>query len=132
MIRLYFYKKSDLATKKVISWLTENNIEFIMQNVTKLPLSSNDIIHILSLLENDLYEVICIRGKEYQKMSEDIMSLKMSNLINLLEENQKLLRFPVLINEKKIQIGFNSEELRKFIPQENRKVRRNFRETYGY
>lgn len=131
MVRLYFYKKSDLATKKIVAWLTENKIEFIEQDVVKVPLSSRDIIHMLSLVEGNVNEVLCIRGKEYQKLNENICSIKMNHLINLLEENQKLLRFPVLLDEKRMQIGFNTEELRKFIPREKRRVQRNFRESYG-
>ena len=40
--------------------------------------------------------------------------LSVSNLIDLISENPSLLRRPIILDNKRMQIGFNEDEIRAF------------------
>ena len=42
-------------------------------------------------------------------------------LIHLIEENPSLLRRPIILDNKRMQIGFNEDEIRAFLPRSYRK-----------
>ena len=44
-----------------------------------------------------------------------------SALIRLIEQNPSLLRGPIIIDNKRMQIGFNEDEIRAFLPRSYRK-----------
>ena len=52
----------------------------------------------------------------------DIESLKVSELEKLIMENPSILRRPIIVEDNKLQVGYNEEEIRVFIPRELRKV----------
>ena len=47
--------------------------------------------------------------------------LSISTLIQLIEENPSLLRRPIILDGKRMQIGFNEDEIRAFLPRSYRK-----------
>lgn len=42
-------------------------------------------------------------------------------LIDLVEKNPSLLRRPIIMDDRRLQVGYNEDEIRRFLP---RKVRR--------
>ena len=46
--------------------------------------------------------------------------LSVSNLIDLISENPSLLRRPIILDNKRMQIGFNEDEIRAFLPRDYR------------
>jgi regulatory protein spx len=47
-------------------------------------------------------------------------ALPLQQLFQLIRENPGLLRRPIIIDEKRLQVGYNEDEIRRFLP---RKVR---------
>ncbi len=45
----------------------------------------------------------------------------MKQLIGLIETYPSLLRRPIILDEKRMQIGFNEDEIRAFLPRKYRK-----------
>ena len=52
----------------------------------------------------------------------DIDSMKINDLIKFIQENPSVLKRPIMIDERRFQVGYNSEEIRVFIPKELRKL----------
>ena len=63
---------------------------------------------------------ISTRSKIFQKLDLDVESLSISELIKLIEENPSLLRRPIILDAKRMQIGFNEDEIRAFLPRSYR------------
>ena len=55
----------------------------------------------------------------------DLDDLSLKELLDLVKENPGLLRRPIMIDEKRLQVGFNEDEIRSFVPREIRSVARN-------
>ena len=59
--------------------------------------------------------------KIFKKLDVDVEDLSISALIRLIEENPSLLRRPIILDNKRMQIGFNEDEIRAFLPRSYRK-----------
>ena len=85
------------------------------------PLSASELQHILSLTQNGTDDIISTTSKIFQKLNLDVESLSISELLRLIEENPSLLRRPIILEDKRMQIGFNEDEIRAFLPRGYRK-----------
>ena len=85
------------------------------------PLTRKELQHILSLTENGTDDIISTRSKIFQKLDIDVESISVSELLHLLSSIQVFLRRPIIIDAKRMQIGFNEDEIRAFLPRSYRK-----------
>ena len=52
----------------------------------------------------------------------DFESIKLNDLVELIEMNPTILRRPLIIDNKRLQVGYNDDEIRKFLPRKMRKI----------
>ena len=48
--------------------------------------------------------------------------LREDELIHFIQKNPSILKRPIMIDERRFQVGYNAEEIRAFIPRELRKL----------
>ena len=115
-----FLSPSCTSCRKARAWLLNHEVPFVEHNIMTSPLSAQELQHILSLTENGTDDIISTRSKIFQKLDLDVESLSISELIKLIEENPSLLRRPIILDDKRMQIGFNEDEIRAFLPRSYR------------
>lgn len=121
MISLYT-TPSCTSCRKARAWLTENELPFEERNMFSDPLNSEELMQILSLTKNGTEDIISTRSKVYQKLAIDLDDLKLEELLNLIETYPNLLKRPIIIDQNKLQVGYNEEDIRKFFPRNLRKI----------
>ena len=104
MVTLYT-SPSCTSCRKAKSWLEEHEIAYKERNIFSEPLSIDEIKEILRMTEDGTDEIISTRSKTFQKLD-----------VNL----ESMLRRPIILDEKRLQVGYNEDEIRRFLP---RKVR---------
>ncbi|WP_088105434.1 transcriptional regulator SpxA [Halalkalibacter urbisdiaboli] len=119
MIKLYT-TPSCTSCRKAKKWLEENHIDFIEKNILSDPLTESEIQSILLLTEEGTDEIISTKSKTFQELGEKIDSLSLHELYKLILENPKILRRPIIHNEKKLLVGYHEEEIRRFLPRKLR------------
>ena len=115
-----FLSPSCTSCRKARAWLLNHEVPFVEHNIMTSPLSAQELQHILSLTENGTDDIISTRSKIFQKLDLDVESLSISELIKLIEENPSLLRRPIILDAKRMQLGFNEDEIRAFLPRSYR------------
>lgn len=105
------------SCRKAKKWFEENNIEYQEINIFNTKLTKPDIIRILSKTENGFDDIISTRSKIISENNIDIDSMKIHELLNFIIENPSVLRRPIIIDDKRLQIGYNDEEIRTFLPR---------------
>jgi regulatory protein spx len=98
----------------------DHNIPFEEQNLFADSLTSEDLKQILSMTEDGTEEIISTRSKIFQNLHLKLDDLSFNELLDLLIEKPGLLRRPILIDEKRLQVGFNEDEIRRFLPRQVR------------
>ncbi|MFC6464279.1 transcriptional regulator SpxA [Marinilactibacillus sp. GCM10026970] len=121
MIKLYV-SPSCTSCRKAKAWLEEQNLEFEEKNIFHEPLSIDEIKNILSLTEEGTEEIISYRSQAYQALDVDIEDLSMNELLNLFKTQPSLIRRPIIMDERRLQIGYNEEEIRCFLPRKVREL----------
>lgn len=119
MVKLYT-SPSCTSCRKAKAWLEEHEIPFQERNIFSEPLSITELKEILRMTEEGTDEIISKRSKTFQELNINLESMPLQDLFELMSENPGLLRRPILIDEKRLQVGYNEDEIRRFLP---RKVR---------
>ncbi|WP_080145471.1 transcriptional regulator Spx [Marinilactibacillus piezotolerans] len=121
MIKLYV-SPSCTSCRKAKAWLEEQNLEFEEKNIFHEPLSKDEIKDILSLTEEGTEEIISYRSQAYQALDVDIEDLSMNELLTLFKNQPSLIRRPIIMDDRRLQIGYNEEEIRCFLPRKVREL----------
>ncbi|MEC1554084.1 transcriptional regulator SpxA [Bacillus haynesii] len=119
MVTLYT-SPSCTSCRKARAWLEEHDIPFTERNIFSEPLSIDEIKEILRMTEDGTDEIISTRSKVFQKLHVNLETMPLQELYQLINEHPGLLRRPIIIDEKRLQVGYNEDEIRRFLP---RKVR---------
>ncbi|UOQ43429.1 transcriptional regulator SpxA [Halobacillus salinarum] len=116
MVTLYT-SPSCTSCRKAKAWLEEHNIAYKERNIFSEPLTLDEIKEILRMTEDGTEEIISTRSKVFQKLKIDFDQLPMQELFDLIQENPGLLRRPIIIDDKRLQVGYNEDEIRRFLPR---------------
>ena len=76
-----------------------------------------EIKEILRMTEDGTDEIISTRSKTFQKLDVNLDAMPLQDLFRLIKENPGLLRRPIIIDEKRLQVGYNEDEIRRFLPR---------------
>ncbi|AQP54275.1 transcriptional regulator Spx [Vagococcus penaei] len=121
MLKLYT-SPSCTSCRKARAWLQEHQIPFVERNIFSEPLTQDELKEILRMTENGTEEIISTRSKVFQKLDVDLDELSLPDLLDLVQKNPGLLRRPIMVDDKRLQVGFNEDEIRRFLPREVRAI----------
>lgn len=121
MINLYL-SPSCTSCRKARSWLDSYGVAYEEHNILTQPMTSDDLKAILSKTENGTEDIISTRSKVFQKLNVDVDDLTINQLLVLISEHPSLLRRPIIMDDKRMQIGFNEDEIRAFLPRSYRQA----------
>ena len=121
MIKVYT-SPSCTSCRKARAWLQEHQIPFVERNIFSEPLNSSELKAILQMTEDGTEEIISTRSKVFQKLNMDLDDLPLQELLELVQNNPGLLRRPIMIDDKRLQVGFNEDEIRRFLPRDVRQL----------
>lgn len=110
------------SCRKARAWLQEHQIPFVERNIFSEPLNSSELKAILQMTEDGTEEIISTRSKVFQKLNMDLDELPSQELLELVQNNPGLLRRPIMIDDKRLQVGFNEDEIRRFLPRDVRQL----------
>ncbi|WP_102693194.1 transcriptional regulator Spx [Rummeliibacillus pycnus] len=115
-----YTQTSCTSSKKALQWLRDNNITYKEKRITSETLTLPEFKRILSMTEDGTDEIISKNSKDFKNLKCDIEQLSIQELYDIVKEHPKMLRSPILLDEKRLQVGYNEMDIRRFIP---RKVR---------
>lgn len=121
MVTLYT-SPSCTSCRKARAWLEANAIPYKERNVFKEPLTRDEIKNILRMTEDGTEEIISTRSKLFSELDISLDDLSLGELIEMIQKHPALLKRPLMIDEKRMQVGYNEDEIRRFLPHEVRQA----------
>ena len=107
-VKIYGIKSCD-TMKKALNWLKDHEIDFEFQDYKKSPVERTTLEGWLQHSQWD--ELINKRGTTWRKLAdEDKTEVDNIKAIELMMNNNSLIKRPVLEVNKKIHLGFKVEE----------------------
>ena len=116
MVDLYV-SPSCTSCRKARAWLEKHNIPFKERNIFSEPLTKKELLRILRMTENGTEEIISTRSRAFQQLKINLDALSIDQLLDLVEKNQSLLRRPLIMDDSRIQVGYNEDEISRFLPR---------------
>jgi len=108
------------SCRKAKKWLKDHNIEFIEKNIFTTLLNENEIKYILKRTDNGTDDIISPRSKIIKENNIDIESMTLDELVKFVVQNPSVLKRPIILSDRIMQVGYDSEEIDAFIPPELR------------
>ncbi|HHK5537154.1 TPA: transcriptional regulator SpxA [Bacillus mobilis] len=105
------------SCRKAKAWLEEHQIDYTEKNIVSNSLTVDELKSILRLTEDGATEIISTRSKTFQELNINIEALSLNEFYKLIIGYPQMLRRPIMLDEKRLQVGFNEDEIRKFLPR---------------
>jgi regulatory protein spx len=106
-----FTYPSDTSCRKVKAILKEKGVSFEERHLFRDPPTEEELLEMMKLTTNGIDEILSKRSQTFKKLNVNIEDLKLSEFLNLLSEEPRLLRKPLLMDGEKLIIGYNREAL---------------------
>ncbi len=121
MLKIYTIP-SNQETKEAESWLYAHKVKFIEVDILKELVSTEEILQIISLTEHGVEEIISTETRAYTRLNLNFDDLQLEDFMVLLEENATLLKIPLMLDEKQLQIGFDENQMQRFLEKPHNKI----------
>ena len=121
MIKIYT-SPSCSSCKKVKEWFTKKHIPFEEHNIFISSLDPIELREIISKSENGTDDIISTRSNVFKNNKIDLDSLTISQMIEFIRQNPSVLKRPIVVDDRHIEVGYNEDEITTFIPRVRRIV----------
>jgi arsenate reductase/regulatory protein spx len=111
----FFSYPSCTSCRKTKKWLSANLVSFDERHLFRETPTVAELKRILELTSEGLDEVLATRSEAYKDLQVNIDEMMLSDVIQLLTKEPKLLRRPILIDGEKLVIGHNVDALRNLV-----------------
>ncbi|WP_370222056.1 Spx/MgsR family RNA polymerase-binding regulatory protein [Cytobacillus sp.] len=109
----FFTYPSCTSCRKTKKWLTAHSIDFEERHLFRETPSPGELLKILSLTTSGLDELLATRSQTFKKLEQNLEELSLSEVVQMVIKEPKLLRRPILTNGYKIVIGYNPDAFKK-------------------
>ena len=110
------------SCRKVKQWLKDRNLPFREKNIFRTLLNDEEIRYLLMRSENGTDDIVSKRSKVISENNVNIDDMSVNELIRFIQRNPSVLKRPIIMNEKNFQVGYDSEEIGVFVPEELRRI----------
>ncbi len=112
-----FVSPSCSSCRKVKKYFDDNHIEYTEKNIFSPDLTEKDIYDVITKCENGTDDIISRRSKIVSEQNIDFDSMKLSELIAFIRKNPSVLKRPIIVDDRRVQVGYNEEDITTFIPR---------------
>lgn len=113
-IKAYLYNKCDTC-RKAKKWMSEEGISFEEIPIVEAPPSKEELRRIWQASGLELRKFFNVSGVQYKELGlkDKLPTMSEEEMLDLLASNGKLIKRPLITDEKKVTLGFKPEELEK-------------------
>ncbi|MGT2812621.1 transcriptional regulator Spx [Streptococcus minor] len=121
MIKIYTVS-SCTSCKKAKNWLNAHQLTYNEHNLGKESITKQEILDILTKTENGVASIVSSKNRYAKSLECDIEELSVNEVIDIITANPRILKSPILIDEKRLQVGYKEDDIRAFLPRAVRNV----------
>jgi len=110
------------SCRKAKKWLDEHKVAYEEKNLFNHRISDEDIEMMLNHAENGFDDIISTRSKIFKEQELEVEDMSVSELKSFIINHPSVLKRPIIVDNKRMQVGYNDEEIRVFIPKRLREM----------
>ncbi|WP_270179260.1 Spx/MgsR family RNA polymerase-binding regulatory protein [Alkalihalobacillus sp. CinArs1] len=108
---LFYTYPSCTSCRKTKAWLKENHVDFEERHLFKDTPTIDELKQIITMSTEGIEEILAKRSTSFKKLDMNIEDLTVTEMLELMHNEPKLLRRPIVTNGKKLIVGYNKSEL---------------------
>ncbi|MBF8969575.1 MULTISPECIES: transcriptional regulator Spx [unclassified Streptococcus] len=121
MIKIYTVS-SCTSCKKAKTWLTQHQLSYKEKNIGKDGITREELMAILSKTDNGVASIVSSKNRYAKSLGIDLEDLPLSEVVDIILENPRILKSPIMVDEKRLQVGYKEDDIRAFLPRSVRNV----------
>ena len=102
------------SCRKVKKYLKDNCLNYIEKNIFNVLLNPKEIKYLLSRSDNGTDDIISKRSKIIRENNINIDDMTINELCDFVVNNPSILKRPIIIDDRNLQIGYDKEEIEVF------------------
>ncbi|WP_285046974.1 ArsC/Spx/MgsR family protein [Lactococcus petauri] len=121
MIKVY-YRGSCGSSRRAFSWFEKYNIGVQKYQISKI--NRTDLVKLLQLSEEGINDIVKRPGKSSIEVKEALKYMEIlsfNDALNFIISHPYILQTPIIMDKHSYLIGYNEDEIRKFLPKEHRR-----------
>lgn len=103
------------SCRKTKKWLKANQVSFNERHIFKDTPNPEELKKILELTTEGLDELLATRSIQFKNLPLNLDDLPLSDVLQLLANEPRLLRRPILIDGERLIIGHNEDALKNML-----------------
>ena len=92
------------------------------QNLGKEGITKEELLDILTKTENGVASIVSSKNRYAKNLGVDIEDLSVNEVIDIIMETPRILKSPILVDDKRLQVGYKEDDIRAFLPRSVRNV----------
>ncbi|MGH1832719.1 Spx/MgsR family RNA polymerase-binding regulatory protein [Enterococcus gilvus] len=112
------------SCRKTRAWFQAYGIPYVERNIDHEPLTQQELRQLITLCQNGVDPILSKKSKAYKSLNIDFEDVSFNQLLVLLSQYPKLVKRPIIFDERKLLIGFNEEEIRTLLPKKIKQTSR--------
>lgn len=125
MIKI-FVSPSCSSCRKMEKWLETKSIPFTKKNIIAQPLNEQELRDLLEKSDLGFEDIISTRSKVFSELGKSLEDMHTNDLIKFIIENPTVMKRPIIVDERKMQIGYNPEDITAFLPKELKEMAQSY------
>ncbi|MBF0699405.1 transcriptional regulator Spx [Streptococcus danieliae] len=121
MIKIYTVS-SCTSCKKAKTWLTQHQLSYKEKNIGKDGLTREELMAILAKTDNGVASIVSSKNRYAKSLGVDLEDLPLSEVVDLILANPRILKSPIMMDAKRLQVGYKEDDIRAFLPRSVRNV----------
>ena len=90
--------------------------------MVKEGITREELLDILTKTDNGIASIVSSKNRYAKALGVDIEDLSVNEVLNLIMETPRILKSPILVDEKRLQVGYKEDDIRAFLPRSVRNV----------
>ncbi|WP_126425962.1 Spx/MgsR family RNA polymerase-binding regulatory protein [Brevibacillus marinus] len=111
----FFTYPSCTSCRKAKAWLNANGVEYEERHLFRNPPSVEELMEIVKKTHNGVDEILSTRSQRFKQLEIDINELTVSELLELLSEDPRLLKRPILTDGENLIVGYNQSAMKELL-----------------
>ncbi|MBM7701544.1 Spx/MgsR family RNA polymerase-binding regulatory protein [Metabacillus iocasae] len=117
---MFFTYPSCTSCRKTKKWLKMQDVNFTERHLFRDTPTYEEMLQLLTMTTEGIDELLAKRSQEYKNLNVDVDNMSLSEVVQLLTEQPRLLRRPILTDGKKLVVGYNESALKNLVKRKKR------------
>lgn len=118
MGKLVFYTyPSCTSCRKTKGWLKDHDIPYEERHLFRDKPNVSELMELVKLSKSGVEDILATRSTLYKQLNVDLEALPLSEALQLLSSEPRLLRRPILTDGEKLIVGYHSDDLKRIISE---------------